>query len=110
MIVLAAAVLIAYLKFEAVWLIYVSLGLLAVPFVSKRLAAFISSGWFSFSHYLGVVMNYVLMFLIFYLILCPVAFLQRAFGRNYILRKKAGGTNFIKRNHTYSPKDLDYPW
>jgi large-conductance mechanosensitive channel len=109
-IVLAFASLIASLWLHVGWLIYVSIGLLAISFISKRLTALIGKGWLSFSNYLGVVMNYVLMFIIFYIFLSPLSFFQRLGGKNQILKKGKEDSHFYKRNHLYTKKDIENPW
>lgn len=109
-IVLALVPLILYLRFKVSWLIYLSIVFLSLSIVSKRAAIVIGQVWFSFSHYLGVVMNYILMFFIFYLILTPLSFFQRLFGKNQLLKKEKGNSYFHKRNHVYSSKDIDKPW
>lgn len=109
-IVLALASLICYLIFNAQWLIFLSIGFLIIPLVSAKIALFITKIWLSFSNYLGLVMNYVLMFICFYLILIPLSLLQRLFGGNQILKKEKGNSFFIKRNHTFTKEDIKNPW
>lgn len=110
MVVLALASLIAFLWLDVSWIIYLSIGLLTISFFSKRLATMIAKGWLSFSFYLGVVMNYIIMFIIFYFFLIPLSFFQRMVGSNQILRKKKGNSHFHQRNHLYSDKDIENPW
>ncbi|WP_308991280.1 hypothetical protein QLS71_001600 [Mariniflexile litorale] len=109
-IVLALVSLVASLWFDVNWLVYVSIGLLAMSFISKKLTIFIGKVWFAFSEYLGIVMNYITMSLIFYLFLCPISFFQRMFGANQILKKEENDSHFIKRNHLYTNKDIKNPW
>lgn len=109
-IVLALVLLIAYLKFEVNWLIYLAASLLAISFISQKLTKFIGKIWFSFSHYLGLLMNQIIMFLIFYFILTPISFLQRLLGNNQILKKENGNSHFHKRNHLYTHDDIEKPW
>ena len=109
-IVLALASILASLWFNVVWLIYLSLGFLAISLVSKRLTAVIGKGWFAFSYYLSVVMNYIIMFIIFYFFLFPFSFFQRLAGGNQILKKRKGESHFHQRRHLYSHKDIEKPW
>ena len=109
-VVLALASIIASLWLHISWIIYVAIGLLVVSIISKKLTTFIGKVWLSFSNYLGVVMNYVLMFVIFYLFLVPLSFFQRLAGKNQILNKRNGNSHFHKRNHLYSKKDIENPW
>lgn len=109
-IVLALASLIASLWLNVGWLVYVAITFLGIGIVSKSASMAIAKVWLGFSHYLGMVMNFVLMFIIFHLILIPLALLQRLFGGNQIRRKTNGTTYFHLRNHRYSSKDIDNPW
>lgn len=109
-IVLALASLIAFLTFDVNWLIYLALLLLFIAVVSKKLTFIIGEIWFSFSFYLGLVMNCIIMFFIFYLILTPLSFFQKLSGNNQLLKKGSGDSYFNKRNHLYIKKDIEKPW
>lgn len=109
-IALALASLIAYLTFNVNWLMYLAIVFLIIAVISKKLTLVIGKIWFAFSHYLGLVMNYILMFFIFYLILTPLSFFQRLTGNNQILKKGSGDSYFHQRNHLYTKKDIEKPW
>lgn len=109
-IVLALASLVAYLTFNLNWLLYLAILILIIAIISKKLTLFIGKTWFAFSHYLGLVVNYILMFFIFCLILTPLSFFQRLTGNNQILKKNSGDSYFHKRNHLYTKKDIENPW
>ena len=109
-IVLALASLIASILLDINWLIYVTMSLLTISIISKKLMNLIAKAWLSFSNYFGIVMNYIILFIIFYLFLCPLSFFQRLFGNNDILKKRGNHSYFISRNHQYSNKDIDNPW
>ncbi len=110
-IVLALASLIASLFIKGLdWLIYLSIFLLSISFLSKKITVIISKGWYTFSDYFGIVMNYIILSIIFYLFLYPLSFFQRLAGKNHILKKRGGNSYFIIRNHQYSNKDIDNPW
>lgn len=109
-LVLALASLLAYLSFEITWLLYISIGFLVAGILFKKLSLLIGKVWMSFAHYFGQVMNYVIMFIIFYFFLMPISFFQRLMGSNEILKKKEGNSHFYKRNHLFSEKDIQNPW
>lgn len=109
-IILALASLIVYLKFDATRAIYLAIGLLGISFISKKLTIIIGKIWFSFSHYLGLVMNQIIMFIIFYVVLIPLSFFQRIMGSNQILKKNKSNSYFHQRNHLFTRKDIERPW
>lgn len=107
---LSLALLVIALWQDQTWPIYVSMALMAISISSTRVLLFIAKSWSSLSHYWGIVMNFVLMFLIFHFILLPLAILQRLFGRNQIRQKTVGMSYFNSRKHLFSSKDIDHPW
>lgn len=109
-VALALVSLIAFLWLNINWLIYVAIGLLMIPLISKKLANIIGYIWFSFAEYLGTIMNYIIMFLVFYFVLFPVSLLQRLVGKNQILSEKGNNSYFHQRNYSFSEKDIDDPW
>lgn len=75
------------------------------------LAAQLAKGWLKATQGIGWVMSRVLLTLIYYLILTPLALMARLFSRNPLqLKRKAEGSYFIERNAEVSAKDLEKPW
>lgn len=109
-IVLALAALIIFLVMDVNWLLYVSIALLVLSIISKKATILIGKVWLSFSYYLGVFMNSIIMFIIFFLFLVPISFFQRLFGKNQILKKETNNSHFVIRNHWYTKKDIEKPW
>jgi len=69
--------------------------------------------WFGLSHALGTVMSKVLLSLVFFLLVVPVALLRRGLGKDPMrLRQwKAGQDSvFTVRDVTVSAQDLDRPF
>ncbi|OYX28674.1 MAG: hypothetical protein B7Z06_00975 [Flavobacteriales bacterium 32-35-8] len=109
-IILALVSLIVHLKFDVTWAIYSALGLLGISFISKKVTLIIGEAWFSFSHYLGLAMNQMIMFIIFYVVLIPLSFFQRFMGSNQLLKKNKSNSYFHQRNHLFTRKDIERPW
>lgn len=109
-IVLVLASIFIYWKFDVHWLIYLAFALLVIAVISKQLTEIIGKLWFLFSHYFGMLMNYIIMFLIFYIVLTPLSFFQRLANKNQILKRGVENTHFHTRNHIYNVKDIEKPW
>ena len=109
-VVLTLISLIVFIRLQAIWLVYLGLGLLAIGILFRKATIAIGKYWFLFSFYFGSVMNYIIMFFIFSLILTPVSFIQRLVGHNKILKNNKTESNFNLRNHQYSAKDIENPW
>ena len=74
------------------------------------------SGWITFiwlklSHVLGWVMSKVILGIIFYVVLVPIALLSRLFNKDLLnLKKNEKDGYYTERNHEYTPEDLENPW
>lgn len=69
--------------------------------------------WYGLSHMLGTVMSKVILALVFFIIVVPVAALRRLFGIDSLrLRafKKGSETAMHIRNHTYVAADIEKPY
>lgn len=110
LIVLALVPLFFYVLYDYIWLIYSSAILLVIAIFFKGLSGYISAGWNTFSEYFGFVMNAIILCIIYFAILTPLAFFQRLFGNNQLLSKKNQSTYFKQRNHSVSLSDIEKPW
>jgi multisubunit Na+/H+ antiporter MnhG subunit len=68
--------------------------------------------WFAFSHMLGSVMSKILLSIIFFTILTPLALLRRILGHDLMqLRSwKKSGSVFVVREHVYTAKEIEQPF
>ena len=66
--------------------------------------------WFSLASVMGYVMSRILLTLVFYVFLFPIAILSRLGGKGSLQLKKPGKTTFVERNHTYTKGDLENIW
>ncbi len=66
--------------------------------------------WFGFSHLLGSVVSKIILTIIFFLVVTPVALILQMRGTDSMrikMWKKNGHSAFMNRNHTFSGKDLE---
>jgi hypothetical protein len=67
--------------------------------------------WMAFAHVLGWINSRIILFIIFFFILTPIAFFARLFGKiSFVKSNKNKTTLFINRNHLYTKNDLENPW
>lgn len=69
--------------------------------------------WLNSSDLLGKVMSKILLAVIFFLFVCPIAFIRKAMGKDTLrLKEFKKGTNsvFTERNHTITKSDLSMPY
>lgn len=109
----ALVVLWFYTKQEHVYLLYacISIGVLGLSstFFSRKIALV----WFRFAELLGSVMNKVILSLIFFVFLVPIAWIAKVFNskdNSLQLKKPDADTYYFERHHKYESKDLENTW
>ena len=110
LIILALVPLVLYLIYKDTVFLYSSIILLVIAIFFKGLSGYISTVWYIFSEYLGLVMNTIILAVIYFLILTPLAFLQRLTRNNQILKERDEHSYFIVRNHRVTLSDIQKPW
>ena len=103
--------LVLYFIFEADWFLYAGTAVALLSLLSGKLAHYIALSWMWFGAVMGYINGHLLLTLIFFLILTPLALLNRLFGKQK-LQMKAGNaeSNWQDRSHTYTAKDLGKPF
>ena len=69
--------------------------------------------WFGLSNILGAIVSKILLSVVFFIIVLPVALLRQLFGKDSLLLKKFKKSNksvMKTRNHTYVGTDLENPF
>ena len=112
-LVISTGLLVLYIfVFPNRYLLYTgtAVGLLTVLW--PGLARWISWGWYKLAEGLGYVNSRILLTLVFFVFLLPIALLYRLFNRN-IFALRSGRTDkslYKERNHRYSANDLENVW
>lgn len=108
-LVIVTGLLVLGWLFSSIYFVY------AAGFVA--LASFISPignrlvwGWYKLAEGLGWFNSRVLLSLVYYLVVTPIALLFRLFGNDPLRLKDNKGSMFLFREHTYSKNDLENPW
>ncbi len=78
--------------------------------VSEKAAIQIEKGWLWIGGTLGKINAAILLFLIYYLLLTPIAFLSRIGSKDPLQLKAPADSNFRFKNHKYVAEDLKNPW
>jgi len=108
---IAMGLLVLSFVFHTKWLVVGAILLGIVALASKFLAGKIAWLWLKLAEGLGFVMSRVLLAILFFVVLFPVALLSRIGAKDPLqLKKKAGGTYYADRNHRYEAKDLENIW
>ncbi len=112
---LAAAALVFYFlthKQHVYWIL-ISLMLALIGVLSKYLTAKISWGWNKLGELMGMVTGKVILSVVFFVFLFPIALLSRLFNKasdSLQLNKRNVDSYYFIRNHRYKPEDLKNVW
>ena len=109
-LVLVLALLVCYFLFGSTNWIKAAIGLGLIGLFIPFLAGKIHWLWMKLAHVLGYVMSRVLLSVIFFVILVPLAFFSRLAGKNTVKLKKGGLTYFKERNFLYTKDSLENVW
>ena len=109
-LVLVAALLVFYFIFDLPLLLKIALVLAAIgifiPFVAKK----IHWAWMKLAHVLGYIMSRVLLTVIYFIFLVPLAFFSKLAGKNNVQLKAGQKSYFKDRNFRYDKESLENVW
>jgi len=109
--VLALAATVAGLVFHYQPVYYLAAVLLGLGLFVKPVAAWISRGWLALARALGYVNSKILLTLIFYLFLTPLAWFYRLCHGDFLqLKPKNPDSYWTPRDHAYTKDDLEKLW
>ena len=109
-LVLMLAFLIIYLFTKYNWAIYTSIGLGIIGAFFSFLTKIIDSLWMKLAWVLSLIIPKIILSIIFYLILTPIAFIAKFFREDDLLLHNKHDSCFKDVNKTFSPQDLTKPW
>jgi hypothetical protein len=110
-LVIVTGLLALSLAFHVSWLakVAVLVGIISVFFSPAAQA--IEWAWLKLALLLGWVNSRILLSLVYFIFLLPLAWVSRLFTKDPLtLRKRRTATLFVDRNHLYTKKDLENIW
>jgi len=102
-------VLIFLLKKRIIFL-YISLGSVLIYFLIPPLAEKISILWLKFGRILGEINTKIVLFLVFYLILTPLAIIRKVFTVDFLELKKNKNTFWKERKESFEKEEMERMW
>lgn len=98
------------LLFKADMLLYVALGIAGISILSSHVAGWIVWVWDKIALVLGTINSKILLTVIFYVFLFPVALISRVVKKKdtLLLKKLPEGSYYKERNYTYVKEDLEH--
>jgi len=113
MLVITTGLLALHLWLGSIWWLRGAVVAALIGVFSPWLSGKVHAGWMLLAQGLGWLNGRVLLSVVFFLLLTPIAWLARASGAatGFLLRKKkADESYYADREHTYEPKDLENTW
>jgi hypothetical protein len=108
---LALVVLLAYLVLHRPLFLYLAVAMLGLPLVAGPLATAVVGWWLKLSELLAAINSTIILCLVFFGVLTPLAFVYRLFNRDPLrLRWDSSASYYVERNHTFSSSDLEKLW
>ncbi len=110
MAVMAAGFLVLYFIFSLKTFLIISFVLLFIGIFFIRLSNIINKVWTKFAHVLGLINSKIILTIIFFIIVTPIALLRklfRKFNKKDINNKHS---NYHTRDHIYIVEDFEKMW
>ncbi|NJN77976.1 MAG: hypothetical protein HC803_06285 [Saprospiraceae bacterium] len=102
--------LIIHFLFDVTILSKFALGVGLIGLFIKPFAKWIAWSWYKLSEALGYVNSRILLSLVFFLALVPIALISRLFTKGDLQLKRKKDSYYSDRNHKYAPKDFENVW
>ena len=100
-----------YLIFKSDWLLYTSFATGLIFTLTETLGNLVIKGWFKLGHILGWINTRILLSVVFFIFLLPMAWLYRLTRKNPLQLKNKGQKSFYTvTNKTFTKLDLQNPW
>jgi hypothetical protein len=111
-LVIVTGLVVLYFIFESEYFL-IAAGIIGVISIAIPVAGdLIVKGWYKLAEILGAINGRILLSVVFFVILFPVAVLSRIGKKNnpLSLKRESAKSVFVERNHKYTGKDLEQVW
>ena len=110
-LVITVGMMVVYLITKLQWTLYISVSVGILGVLSDYLAKKIDYLWMKLTWILSLIMPNILLSIIFYIFLTPVALLSRVFGeKNQLSLKNTSSTLFKDSNKKFDKASFEKPW
>jgi len=111
LLTLVFGLLVLHLITDIFWLLYLALILAGLGVLSERVCRIIADLWMGLGWLIGLFVPKVVLTLIFFLILTPLAFFSRLFSEKDELQVKVPSSSVFKTmNKEFSRESFEKPW
>jgi phosphoglycerol transferase MdoB-like AlkP superfamily enzyme len=99
-----------FLLFGNIWLQYIAFGIGLLGVLSIKIGLLIEKFWFGLAKILGHIIPTVLMTVIFYVFLFPIALVSRIFNKDPLLLSNEHNSYFKTINKKFEKEDFEKIW
>ena len=92
------------------WSLYLAMIVSILGLLSNAMAKKISFVWLKLASLLNLIMPNIILSIIFFLILTPIALLSRMFKKNQLRLKNSNKSLFIQKDSTFQKEHFEKPW
>lgn len=110
MLVISTGFIIIYILSHNILFIRIAACIGLMGIFSDSISGWITFGWMKLSEGIGWIMSKVILTIIFYIFLVPIAFASRLFSKDPLQLKNKKESYFTERYHVYNAGDLKTPW
>jgi len=110
LLVLAGAFIVVFWIFSKKIFLVLAFVFILVGIFSPYLASKISWLWLKFAELLGGVMSKIILSIVYFVFLVPIALLYRLIKKNPLILKRQKDSYYMERNKEYSSKDIENIW
>lgn len=107
--IIAAGFGLFFLLFHKQWML-IPIAVCIIGFLFGNAGEYIHRSWMALAKVLGYIDSRILLTLLFFIILTPIAFFMRLLGKGSFVKSVKGSSLFVTRNHLYSKSDLQNPF
>jgi Saxitoxin biosynthesis operon protein SxtJ len=110
LVVIAIGFAVLYFIFRKNWLL-IPIAVCLIGFILGPVGDFIHFTWMQLAKLLGYINSRILLSVIFFVFLTPIALLMRLLGKTQFVKKTGVRQSlFVTRNHLYKSQDLQNPF
>jgi hypothetical protein len=109
-LVIVTGLIVFYFIFNQPLLLKIAIAIGVIGAFIPSIAKWIDFAWYKLAEGMGYVMSKVLLSLVFFLFLFPIAALYRLTKKDTLQLKRKKDTYWTDRSHDYTAKDLENIW
>jgi len=110
-IIIGFLILYAVFRWQGFWIMALIIGIPGLLIPSIR--SYIVKGWFRLAKMLGFINARIILSIIYFVLLCPLAFVSRLFSKDkfqFKKKKSAQDSYYTVREQEYNAEDFKNPW